>query len=86
MKLGAAPEIDRHTLQLAQSVSPAATMAVSLRVTNSHGRLDTAAVSRGGTPAHLLREGGVENLSVGPLVVGREKKRTLAPNIAHLEP
>ena len=34
-KLGAAPEIDRHTL--CSSVSPRPAMAVSPRVTNSHG-------------------------------------------------
>ena len=34
MKLGAAPEIDRHTLQLSE---PCPAVATSLRVTNSHG-------------------------------------------------
>ena len=35
VKLGAAPEIDRHTLQLSEPPRPA--MATSLRVTNPHG-------------------------------------------------
>lgn len=36
VKLGAAPEVGRHTLQLSE---PCTAMATSLRVTNSHGHI-----------------------------------------------
>ena len=42
MKLGAAPEIDRHTLQLSEP--PPTAMAVSPRVTNSHGHHEPIAL------------------------------------------
>ena len=44
MKLRAAPETERHTLQLSEP--PPTAMAVSLRVTNSHGHKPPCALAR----------------------------------------